>query len=319
MSNQHSDAPPADTFRFPLVDITGKSLRDPSLWGSLGFREFYNGTLGDSDSLVQAIRNAHLGEPMPEGQCEVLRSFCLAWLTGYEKHLSVVIDYAIPVADSVQYITRIGFIDRTVKKVAAGTAGIAASIMFLEMAWESATVDFSELSVLESGSQLVHQIQMDIELERRLDDIYAALDRQLGKAGEPTQRAAFRPTIVFDFLKLCRFRSVLSQANFDAEVQAKLMAKLDMRIFALFLANSRQIEGLTICGASEATAAIVAHAALALGLHDDKGAADTIEQIELRIALIDGSESDSERRREATQTLESIKRNLTGKAEQLRT
>ena len=314
MTHQNSEKPLEPvTFRFPLADVTGKFLRDPSLWGSLGFREYYEGTFSETEPLIQAIRAVHRGERVAEDHLRTLRSFSLAWLTSSQKGLSAVIDYAVPLADSVQYITRIGLIDRTVNKLTVATAGIATSILFLEMAWESAAVDFSEMSDLESASFMIDQMEMSAELDSRLDKIVRALDGQLGQVGEPTQRAAFRPDIVFDFLKLSRFRSVLAHADFDAQVHARLVSKLDARIFALFLANSRQIEGLTLCGASEATAAVVAHAALALGLLSNSDSAETLKQIEKRIMLLD----DSARQTEAQQTFDAIGRNLTGKAHQL--
>ena len=110
MPHQNSEKPlDPVTFRFPLADVTGKFLRDPSLWGSLGFREYYEGTFSETEPLIQAIRAVHRGERVAEDHLRTLRSFSLAWLTSSQKGLSAVIDYAVPLADSVQYITRIGF------------------------------------------------------------------------------------------------------------------------------------------------------------------------------------------------------------------
>ena len=300
-------------FRFPLVDIDGKTLRRKDLWGTIGFSERYEGRFSKSDTLIHAMRSLLKDESVSAEQQKIVRSFCLAWLTSSQKNLSSVVDYAIPLPPSVQYITRIGQIDRTVNNLVATAAGVTASVLFLEMAWDSIAIDTIEMNPVEASLFALDQAEMSIEIDEKLARVIRSLDQSLGQPGDPCARSAFRAKAVFDFLKVCRFRNVVLRADFATEFAAAITRQLDRRIFALFLANSRQIEGLVLSGQSEATAAVVAHAALALGLHDEKDASATLEQLQSAVENL----KPSKRREEAMRTLGGIKENLQGKAHQL--
>ncbi len=298
--------------RFPIVNITGEVLKQPGLWGSLGFSEMYNGTLQDDDQCILSLKKLWSKQELTEQEAMLVRSFTIAWLTSFKPQLSAVVNQTVALPPSVLHIGRIGLLDRTAKQVTAATASVLGTAMFLNSAWQMATVDFAALSGAESALFVFEQVCSISEARSQLSKYLTALDNEVGSPGQPTARSAFDASSLYDFLKLCRFREVLARQEFDRLVYDRLRTRLDNRIFSLFLANSRQIEGLILSGSSESSAAVSAHAALALGLNDlaENQSLEIFRSIETNITEL----QDDTRRQEAENTFRTLAENQTGQA-----
>ena len=295
-----------DSYRIPEFDPCGNLVVQSGIQGAFGRRKYHVGQICDEDPLILAIRGVRSRNALSETESQLLRSFSIAWLGGYEKNLSRIVDFAVPLPPAVQYISRIGMIDRTVNRIAIGSATIAACVMFLELAWESATFDSSAATQFESTIHSVDMAFSEYELHQRLDEIGKRLDKSFGKPGEPIGRNKFLPEPIFDFIKMCQSRTLIDSIACNESVSAVLRERLDQRIFALFLANSRQIEGLTMNGAAEASIAVVAHTAMALGLRNESGQHQLLDRIDNYITLM----KCNERKQEAKKTLACVRGNL---------
>ena len=97
--------------RFPIVNITGEVLKQPGLWGSLGFREMYNGTLQDDDQCILSLKKLWSKQELTEQEAMLVRSFTIAWLTSFKPQLSAVVNQTVALPPSVLHIGRIGLLD----------------------------------------------------------------------------------------------------------------------------------------------------------------------------------------------------------------
>ena len=120
-------------FRFPIVNITGEVLKQPGLWGGLGFSDMYSGTLQDDDQCILSLKKLLSNQELTEQEAMLVRSFTIAWLTSFKPQLSAVVNETATLPPSVLHIGRIGLLDRTAKQVTAATAGVLGAAMFLNL------------------------------------------------------------------------------------------------------------------------------------------------------------------------------------------
>ncbi len=304
--------PNKNAFKFPIYDADGQPIRLENVWGKMGFSDSYRGELVESDELVQAIRSAIDSDEDPSRiQQDLIRSFSVAWLSGQRKNLGAVLPVAIELPPSIKYIDQIGSLGRTAQKIVNGSVAVATTILLLDFTWDTVYCDMHEMSGAEVAGILFGNVAAEIAFELILpDEILNKIDSTFGLPSEPNPATAFDSAPVRSFLQLCQFRNALMSGLANDTVLDQLLNRLEQRIFALFLVNSRQIEGLSICGTSEASAAVLAHASLALGMTENSDSNEIIERIQESIDRLD----DAARKVEANQTLAAIRQNLNGKA-----
>lgn len=301
------------SFKFSFVDVNGDSIPDSGWKGSLGMGAKYSGTTSDTDALIQTIAAAYEGEDLSAEQQTLLRSFVVSWLESRRKKLGAVVEVATKLPSAVDYIARIGLLDRGVAAVAKGALVLGLVFIQVELLLESIS-SLSDLGSDQCALSASSQFAMEVASAGLDATLTARLAKFYGRPGEPLKRSAFDSATVLSFLKLCRFRSLIAQTGLDKPILDQMLVRLDDRIFVLFLANSRQLEGLKLSGKSEASAVVAAHAAIALSFqqcqpHDR----DSIfKALQSRISLIKkpGKLNHTGQAEEAAATLATIEQNL---------
>lgn len=280
-------------FKFPLVDRSGMSLVSDGLMGSIGFSEKHSGTTCENDSLVVAIRTALSGGKIDDEQAALIRSFTASWLAGQNRKLDRVVAYCVELHECIRFLSQIGFLDRTVTgvgQVALGVAGLA-------LTWDWVLNDEAIAGALVAGTAV------DVALSGLPMAFEAKINKRFGEPGSAVSRASFDLKPILMFLQCCHMRAVVKEVEADEQLLASIAKTLDSQIYALFMLNSRQLEGLSCSGASEATAAVAAYAAMALGLKD-------LSDLESLLSMLDRNLSTIQcnvRQNEASNTLTAIR------------
>ena len=257
-------------FKFSSVDVNGEPVADSGWMGNLGMAAKYSGTTEPNDPLIQAFAAAYEGQDLSVEQQDLLRSLVVNWLESRKKKLGAVVEAATTLPPAVEYIARIGMIDRGIVTVATGVAVIGVAFLQFEVMWDSVLSQTSDLSTSPTLFGAPTQVSTELAMAGLEVAFFSKLVRNYGRPGEPVKRSNFDHTTVFSFLKLCRFRSLVARTGLTKPLADQMLARLDDRIFLLFLANSRQLEGLKLNGKSEAAAVVAAHAAIALSFQDNQ-------------------------------------------------
>jgi hypothetical protein len=295
-------------FKFSLINDAGAYIDDRGILGSLGFAEKYSGETSDDDSLVIALRQATTKGDLSRHQKVLLRSFLAAWLNGNRRHLGDVAAYSIQLPQSVRFLSQVGFLDRTAISIARTSIGIASCALYLDASWDLATTDWSVTSNAESALMAGKHVAAGIALIALPECVVVQIQKDFGIAGTPLKRSTFSNEPILSMLRLCSLRSTLSKLDLESVPMSQLKRQLDQRIFALFLANSRQIAGLSLSGKSEASAAVATHTAIALGLHHLPDQEDILAMCERNAEHL---ERESMKHEFAT-TINSVRANLCG-------
>lgn len=292
---------PRVAYRFRRFAPDGRPVRADSLLGRVGFGETYRGTCTDDDPLVRALRGAE--------DADLVRSFCIAWLSGDAKGLGDVVAFAVPLPGAVSQVCRIGALGRAADRVRSGALRVARAAVMLELAWEVLAFDPEEVTAAALLGDVATEVAADALFELVVPSrVLGSIDGEFGCPGEASPTREFRAAPVQSFVRLCDVRRLVQRVDADDAVRAWLLQRIDQRIFALFLVASRQTEGLVQCGAAGASAAVVVHAALALGLIEHP------ERETLLDVLRRGVEGVTEevRGREVAATLAAVEQNLGG-------
>ncbi len=295
-----------EKFKFPLIDQDGITVSDEGLWGTLGFSEKYQGELSDTDELVIALQNAASNKELTSQEQSLLRSFSIAWLTRKAKNLGKVAAFGVELPKSVSYISQVGFLDKTASTIVSTSIKVAVCAIYLDLTWDLLTTDLSSLTSTEVAALAVQSTSAEMVLLSIPQPVLKQIEDSFGCAATPVKRLNFSSEPILSMLRLCKIRSMIHRFGFNKASQLHVTALLDQRIFALFLANSRQIEGLCLSGKPEASAAVAAHAAIALGIHDLEIRETLLQNWHQNIGLLDSAAL----QKEATTTLESIRSNL---------
>ena len=294
-------------FKFPLVDPSGVPITSQGILGSVGFAETYKGKTIPEDAVVAAIRALHKSnseETITDQQANLVRSFATQWLIHGDKKLSAVVAYSIEMQKSIHFLSQIGFLDRTATAVSQTAIGITGIVLTWDQMFSDAT-DF--------GSAFIGGLVMDVA-DLGLSTLFKSeIKERFGEPGRPVKRSDFDLKPILVFLQCCHFRSVIERIEGDEKLTATLEEILDHRIFSLFMLNSRQLEGLACSGSSEATAAVAAHAAIALGLSDLRNRETIFEKLEQRISAVENED----RRKEARSTLKAIEHHVSLKTSEI--
>lgn len=279
-------------FKFSRVDALGAPISTSDLLGSVGFAEKFTGETTEDDSVIKAIRLAFYEEPLSEEQSDMLRSFATAWLINRKRKLVPAVAYAVELKESIRFLSQVGFLDRTAltaRNVAAGIASMAFAWELMQYCHEAS---FGNLVACEVASTVLPAA------------FWSEVDDRYGKPGSPVRRSDFDSDHILVFLQHCHMRLAMERVVADKTLVNSLFVALDHRIFSLFMLNSRQLEGLVCSGASEASAAVAAHAAIALGLADLRCKETIFKNLEVQVASLDCSQ----RKEEAAATLVAIRR-----------
>jgi hypothetical protein len=164
------------------------------------------------------------------------------------------------------------------------------------------STDLASLSGPETVNFIASQVASEAALLAIPERVFFKIDNTFGKPGEPLPRSRFSSEPIESMLRLCKFRSLIDHCRCDDNLHHYAVSKLDSRIAALFIANSRQIEGLALNGASEASAAVAATAAISLGLSSLPESNEILKSLQKSISMIDCED----RKHEATRTLSAI-------------
>lgn len=252
-----------EQFKVPLLSPDATPIRSSGLWQT---RKQYRGQLVEGDALVTAIRAAIARTQLSAEQELLLRSFAIAWLRGRPRNLGNVASFSIQLPRSVEFLSQVGFLDRTASKIATTAAGVAVCAIYLDLAWELLAYDPSTATTLETTKLLGHQLSAEAGVMMLPSSIFREIDKSFGKPGTAIARSQFSSDPIVSMLRLCQLRSAVDLWGLSKESKQAIELSMDHRVFALLLANSRQIAGLCRRGKSEASAAIAAHAAIALGI-----------------------------------------------------
>lgn len=291
----------------PLVDDTGAKIRVQGVWGSFGFGQVYHGEVSESDRLVVAIRNAILGTNLKKSDQGLLFSFLYHVGTSPSHDTQRVLDYAINLPESVQYVCRIGMFDRTTAgaiQLLAFAANVASFGLLLPVAFEMEGTTANWVSAEAIGFSL------DIAAEKRLSK---QLNQKFGAPGTSVSREQFDPQALFYLLRLGKIFNTIESIEAAQSNRFALKASVENQIFNYFLINSRQIEGLKLSGAAEATSAVVALTAIAIGWSQNPDGNGLLVAIEGRIDLL----HDQDRQVELRATLSELRKNISGEANEL--
>ena len=281
-------------FNFPLVDRDGMQIASSGLLGSVGFSEKYSGATVPDDPLVVAIRGVFRGEKVDSEQQCLIRSFLVAWLLDRNRKLGQVVAYAVELRQCTNFLSQIGFLDRTATTVghlAIGIAGIA-------LTWD---LMFFEDATLGSIAGNVAAEAVLVGLSKSFE---AEIDMRFGEPGTPVKRSKFDINPILVFLQCCHLANVIECVEAEKSLSTTLSSVLEQQIFSLFMLNSRQLEGLACSGTSEATAAVAAHAAIALGLKEINHRDRILNSLEKSIS----STECNLRREEASETLKAVRK-----------
>ena len=286
-------------FKFSRVDALGAPISTSGLLGSVGFAEKFTGETTDDDSVIGTLRLAlyetsFSQEPLSEQQTDVLRSFAAAWLINRNRKLGPAVAYAVELKESIGFLSQVGFLDRT----ALTARNVATGIASMAFAWE-----LMQYCEVEPFSAMVAN---EIAIAVLPAAFWSEVENRFGQPGSPVRRSDFDSNHILVFLQHCHMRMAIERVDADKALIESLFAALDHRIFSLFMLNSRQLEGLVCSGASEASAAVAAHAAIALGLAHVRCKETIFENLESQIASLD----DKPRKEESIATLTAIRKHL---------
>jgi len=226
------------SFKFSFVDTNGDPIPDSGWKGSLGMGAKYSGTTADTDPLIRTIAAAYEGTDLSAEQQALLRSMVVSWLESRRKKLGAVVEVATTLPPAVDYIARIGLLDRGVAAVANGVLVIGLVFIQFELMWDSLS-SLSDLGSDQSALSASSQFAKEMAGAGLEATLFARLKKIYGRPGEALKRSAFDSATVLSFLKLCRFRSLIAQTGLDKPILDQMLVRLDDRIFVLFLANSR--------------------------------------------------------------------------------
>ena len=109
------------------------------------------------------------------------------------------------------------------------------------------------------------------------------VDARLGVPGNAVSRSEFEGEILLHMLRLFRIRHLISIAELDPSVEKQVTKTLDSQILRLFIINSRQITGLVLAGAAEASSAVVAHSLIALTLSNLPDGEEILSMLETNV------------------------------------
>ncbi|WP_148618863.1 hypothetical protein [Mariniblastus fucicola] len=285
------------SFKFPLVDHSAAAITSGGVFGAVGFSDKYAGHTTADDELVVALRAALNQKTAGSKDAELIRSFAFAWLKGRNHKLGHVVAYSVEIQNCIGFLSQIGFLDRTantISNVAVGVAGIA-------LTWELFFWEDTMAAPVIAGSVVAESAMFGLS-----QAFESKITKRFGEPGTPVKRSDFDIEPILVFLQCCQTRNVITRVDGDKALVDALVTRLDAQIFSLFLLNSRQLEGLACMGASEATAAVAAHAAIALGLSDVCDRLDLLEMLQRNIVGLD----DETRRGETESTLRAIRRHV---------
>lgn len=285
-------------FKIPLVDESGQRIKQDSVLGTVGFSESYRGIAADDDSLVAAIRKSLDGQKVSDAERCLIRSFISSFLDRKSPELWAVVNEAVELPRTIRFLEQVGFLERTATAVGTGLANVAIAVAMFDLAWEVGAAIGEETSAAAVSISAISATPLFLPAH-----VFAKMDSTFGKPGDPVSRSKFDAESVFALVRLCTMRSVVENLELEAAALERLMARLEQMSLALFLANSRQIEGLAIRGSSEASAAVAAHAALALGINGLPDIDLILQHWEQGIANLE----DKLRAAEARTTLESVR------------
>lgn len=290
-------------FKFQYVDAAGSPVSGEGLLGLVGFSKSYQGDLTDEDSFVVAIRKFLAGEKTSETDEMLIRSFLFSWLGGNQSHLSQAAVFAVPLPKSIRMLEQVGFLERTVGYVAGGiglVGSIAVSLVLVDLSWDLiGCLDLPHAETIFAGSLAMEAAGFLFIPQSIFDNI----DKSFGEPGEPVKRSKFDASTTFDLIRLCQLHAAATSLDLPKETLNRLLYGLERQLFLLFLANSRQIEGLALGGRSEASAVVAAHAAIALGLNTLGSKDSVLESWEQGIKNLE----DPARAEEAQKTIDSIR------------
>ena len=281
-------------FKVPLISPAGEPVISGT-WSLVKGGETYHGTIHPEDSLIQALQLVDQSESetkLTDDQIEMFRSFLCAitQLKSPKTNLFEVFDLGLPLSRSADYIWRIGMFDRAANAV----VGVAAVTTHLWLAIAS----FHITPIV--GATMVGSLGIDIA-ESFLDDV----DARLGVPGNAVNRSEFEAETLLHMLRLFRIRHLLSVTELDTDVEKQLSKILDSQILRLFIINSRQITGLALSGAAEASSAVVAHSLIALTLSNLPDSEEILSMLETNAGGLSQSH-----RKETLNTLNGIRETI---------
>ena len=281
-------------FKVPLISPAGEPVISGT-WSLVKGGETYHGTIHPEDSLIQTLQLVNQSESetkLTDDQIEMFRSFLCAitQLKSPKTNFFEVFDLGLPLSRSADYIWRIGMFDRAANAV----VGVAAVTTHLWLAIAS----FHITPIV--GATMVGSLGIDIA-ESFLDDV----DARLGVPGNAVNRSEFEAETLLHMLRLFRIRHLLSVTELDTDVEKQLSKILDSQILRLFIINSRQITGLALSGAAEASSAVVAHSLIALTLSNLPDSEEILSMLETNAGGLSQSH-----RKETLNTLNGIRETI---------
>ena len=259
-------------FKVPLISSAGEPVISGT-WSLVKGGEAYHGTIHPEDSLIQALQLVDQGESetkLTDDQIEMFRSFLCAitQLKSPKTNLFEVFDLGLPLSRSADYIWRIGMFDRAAHAV-VGVAGVATHLWL-------AIASFHITPIV--GESMVGSLGIEIAASF-LNDV----DARLGVPGNAVNRSEFEAETLLHMLRLLRIRHLISVAKLDPSVEKQVSKILDSQILRLFIINSRQISGLALAGAAEASSAVVAHSLIALTLSNLSDGEEILSMLEINV------------------------------------
>ena len=254
------------SYSFPLLDLAGKRVPSKGWGGHFGLSDRYRGTTKDTDELMLALHSAvEEAESLTDRQIQLIYSLTESWLNGRQKKLGQVVACSVQLPSSVYYLSRVGILDRTAEVVVGGTAlavNLVGSFLLWDAVWELVPSD-------ELVSDPFAATAIGTAFSILPDIVLGEVKNQLGDFGTPIARKNASPDCLFNFLQLCQLRKILTLHSNRLGDESKLQSvvtRLDQRSFAMFVAISRQFEGLMRSGESGALAAAGFQSGLVLGL-----------------------------------------------------
>ena len=260
-------------FKVPLISPAGEPVISGT-WSLVKGGEAYHGTIHPEDSLIQVLQlmdRSESGKKLTDEQIELFRSFLCAitQVKSPQTNLFEVFDLGLPLSRSADYIWRIGMFDRAANAV-VGVAGVATHLWL-------AIASFHITPIV--GASMVSSLGIDVAASFLSD-----VDARLGDPGNAVGRSEFEAETLLHMLRLFRIRHLISVAKFDPSVEKQISKILDSQILRLFIINSRQISGLALAGAAEASSAVVAHSLIALTLSNSSDREEILSMLETNVS-----------------------------------
>ena len=281
-------------FKVPLISPAGEPVISGT-WSLVKGGEAYHGTVQPEDSLIQALQLVDQSvskKKLADEQIELFRSFLCAItrLKNPQTNLFEAFDLGLPLSRSAEYIWRIGMFDRAANAVVE-VAGVATHLWL-------AIASFHATPIAEAA--IAGSLGIDIAVAFLSD-----IDARLGVPGTPVNRSKFEAETLLHMLRLFRIRHLTSAAELDVDVEKQVSKILDSQILRLFIINSRQITGLALAGAAEASSAVVAHSLIALTLSGLPDGEEILSMLETNASGLNQSHQE-----EVLQTLGGIRETI---------